>query len=77
MHLAGNTSLVLERFSSFSFLFLKLNFLSFFSSVSRGLWPSRIPSMQGRSQPPTDSGLGGGADGEPPEVLMGANGASR
>lgn len=46
IHLAGNTSLVLERFSSFSFLFLKLNFRSFFSSVSRGLWPTRIPSMQ-------------------------------
>lgn len=46
MHLAGSTSLVLERFSSFSLLFLKLNFLSFFSSTSRGLWPTRIPSMQ-------------------------------
>lgn len=46
IHLAGNTSLVLERFSSFSLLFLKLNFLSFFSSVSRGLCPTRIPSMQ-------------------------------
>lgn len=46
MDLAGNTSLVLERFSSFSFLFRKLNFRSFFSSISRGLWPIRIPSMQ-------------------------------
>lgn len=46
MDRAGRTSLVLERFSSFSFRFLKLNLRSFFSSISRGLWPTRIPSMQ-------------------------------
>lgn len=37
MHRAGSASLVLERFSNLSFLFLKLNFLSFFSSGSREL----------------------------------------